>query len=114
MRISDWSSVVCSSDLMRRHFKFCHASLRGQTIFCSIRLSAVSFSDWIMGSGRQSSSRRAFAVSNRLAGPKRVTTRRKGGLTERKRVGKGKRVYVRVELGGRRHIQKKMQHLNRI
>src|SRR3546814_13314425 len=100
MRISDWSSDVCSSDLRlhsrrRRSMLVCHPRLRnGRT-----------------AGFRQSATRTRLSGSNgnpvltpiEVAPPENITSPR-----GRKSVVSGKRVSVRVELGGRRyHIKKK-------
>src|SRR3546814_6050317 len=79
MRISDWSSDVCSSDLARFH-----------------RELAEQFPDALYGSRRDFSAKLAGEFDAALATG-----------SDRKRVVKGKSVSVRVDLGGRRIIKKK-------
>src|SRR3546814_12697757 len=92
MRISDWSSDVCSSDLAAAEWQpgVMRAAARG--------LPADQFA--------LANDYAAFfdAVHDRaLQWPK--TPRRR--LIDRKSVVKGKRVYVRVDHGGRRSLKKK-------
>src|SRR3546814_16146854 len=101
MRISDWSSDVCSSDLFGRDVTAC---LRGD------RDRQVAF--FVSGVGED------------RAGPAGVVLPQLFDLgvereVDRKRVVKGKRVSVRVDLGGRRIIKiqktnqrKKYKHRN--
>src|SRR3546814_4358277 len=83
MRISDWSSDVCSSDLRA-------AAQR-----------AAGHSGHVVGGDVDVQHR--LALGGRLAG----AGRRNGGDGELKRVVSGKRVSVSVDLGGRRIIKKK-------
>src|SRR3546814_13887375 len=107
MRISDWSSDVCSSDLKRR----ARAEQRGR---CQ--------GDWGAGPGDPALDRRHHTpATGAFAGPasrRPCTHRYNAGNTrrvskveemtpDRKRVVKGKSVAVRVDLGGRRTITKK-------
>src|SRR3546814_20314653 len=83
MRISDWSSDVCSSDLGKRG----NGGVRRRPETVTMR---------------------RFATSGGTAG---VPSRRQGPdaleREDRKSVVKGKSVSVRVDLGGRRIIKKK-------
>src|SRR3546814_15173602 len=95
MRISDWSSDVCSSDLhppscSRR----CHCGRDG--------LRSRWPNDW----GRSWSGRKGAST---------LRPRRRPARTEdRKSVVSGKRVSVRVDLGGRRIIKKKRKQMANI
>src|SRR3546814_17018750 len=106
MRISDWSSDVCSSDLV-----------------CTIIPNLLDYPGPaahhdIMGIGRAGQSRRAEEF-DRLRGPDQTSRQteqaRFGGWqriaaqskTDRKGVVEGKRVSVRVDLGGGRILKKK-------
>src|SRR3546814_19961745 len=83
VRISDWSSDVCSSDLS-------HLAAGDLRFFDGARrFSAVSGS---------------LGASYDLGGHWRIGLN--GSRTDRKRVVEGKRVSVRVDLGGRRIIKK--------
>src|SRR3546814_16641856 len=92
MRISDWSSDVCSSDLraarMRGAVPAPSCPIAGQGGISSDELS------------RSSGLRHAAQA----ASPERAVATRRG---DRKSVVEGKRVSVRVDLGGRRIITKK-------
>src|SRR3546814_21039999 len=81
MRISDWSSDVCSSDLARFYGTF-----------------ASALEETVPPPGR-------IAVASPSGGY--------GGYLDRKSAGLGKRVLVRVGLGGSRIIQKKKTPLPR-
>src|SRR3546814_13625273 len=107
MRISDWSSDVCSSDLPSRSklpariASGCSAARTGDLVLIEIRRSALKL-------------RRVAIVC-----PVRTAVGKFGGglsaLTagDRKSVGSGKSVSVRVDLGSRR-ILKKKQHKTRL
>src|SRR3546814_17787415 len=92
LRISDWSSDVCSSDLRPR--AACRAGARR------------------LGSGRR---RPAHGTVDRGGAARRPCPRpdddvpRRVHTGDRKRVVVGKSVSVRVDLGGRRNIKKKIQ-----
>src|SRR3546814_14833441 len=86
MRISDWSSDVCSSDLSRS---------------CALR-EHVGEMQVALGS-RMAQTTRGPSKSTALKLPNSLTCSR----SEERRVGKS--VSVRVDLGGRRIIQKKKQ-----
>src|SRR3546814_16296783 len=98
MRISDWSSDVCSSDLTRLRF----APVRDGD-FAGL-LAYMDEAHFL-----------AFGVE-RVAGERRIVARRRVVAAEsergemlasqdRKSVGEGKSVSVRVDLGGRRIIK---------
>src|SRR3546814_14116579 len=82
MRISDWSSDVCSSDLVGE-------SMNGASRDCS---------------------RRSAGPTLRSRRPRQKM--KLGGDQDRKSVVSGKSVSVRVDLGGRRIIQKKRRRLS--
>src|SRR3546814_17863208 len=100
MRISDWSSDVCSSDLIPAssalNAESCSSTWSASASFCATRLviavnrcsSAVSKGVACCASGRPS----------------------KAILRGRKSVVEGKRVSVRVDSGGRRIINKKQTY----
>src|SRR3546814_17766384 len=112
MRISDWSSDVCSSDLrlgrqhrierplqrVRLDFHIVHA-------FHSFHEStAITRAAGCIGCATRLTSARSSASSSRGRIPRAARTR------DRKSVGQGKSVSVRVDLGGRRIIKKKKQN----
>src|SRR3546814_17982843 len=97
MRISDWSSDVCSSDLDRRR-------LPGRGAYRGVR--AEGHRQGARG-GSVSRRRRLGRVRGRGSARKEA----RGGSTDRKSVVSGKSVSVRVDLGGRRSITKKKQSI---
>src|SRR3546814_16283183 len=90
LRISDWSSDVCSSDLSRARSPAPPPKQSPATSSCCRRLAPRSTSIRIMNS-----------AATRFAPPYRRSAQ------DRKSVAEGKSVYVRVDLGGRRIIKKK-------
>src|SRR3546814_20369202 len=97
MRISDWSSDVCSSDLY--------------TGFAGLQYERA-LSDGVTGFGRIDYSYRSgfwWDVLNTLREPNRHLLDASIGVRtgERKSVVEGTSVSVRVDLGGRRIIKKK-------
>src|SRR3546814_15759952 len=104
MRISDWSSDVCSSDLPRPAVA---AAVSGGPD--SLALTFL-LHDWLAERGgrlatftvdhglRPDSAREAASVGRLL---------RRHGIADRKSVVEGKSVSVRVDLGGRRIIKNK-------
>src|SRR3546814_17820653 len=94
MRISDWSSDVCSSDLVRG-------------------AAAASRRQGDRGRRRRpGESRRAPQARDRRAAQCRQIDAdqpdaRRGSAEDRKSVVSGKSVFVRVDIGGRRSIKKK-------
>src|SRR3546814_13419379 len=111
MRISDWSSDVCSSDLV---FAISSASARllrpkSKRTVLSANSTKCSYLQkktppprtLKVAAHRSVSSSIALAPSERL--PVRKTSDRKSGVS-------GKSVSVRVDLGGRLIIKKKKQH----
>src|SRR3546814_15678756 len=107
MRISDWSSDVCSSDLreisagffvsMRRRQRY--AGLRRDR--GAVRVRAGAFEIPLRGDDAAGVRRHVDACAERH----RCTNRD----VDRKSVVSGKSVSVRVDLGGRRIIKKKTQ-----
>src|SRR3546814_11387008 len=96
MRISDWSSDVCSSDL-------CHAP------GAAARRCAASSTRSHANIRKQFSPESAAEQRRRDAGPDGASTLRSGGFprhSDRKSVVEGKSRSVRVDLGGRRIIKK--------
>src|SRR3546814_11162788 len=106
MRISDWSSDVCSSDLMAR-LGYSRYGVQG--------------GDWGGIIGRRIAQRHSGAVAalhtnipyayppKGAAPPESYKEFRKTGTADRKSDVSGKRVSVSVELGGRRSIKKKQK-----
>src|SRR3546814_13983000 len=93
MRIRDWSSDVCSSDLRRLVIQKCTACGAHQFYPRPFCLACESDKvEWVEASGH------GVVYS--------VTTVR----VDRKSVVSGKRVSVRVDIGGRRTITKKQRH----
>src|SRR3546814_19070250 len=113
MRISDWSSDVCSSDLQRdypegawHHPRRCDAALPPAAPvrwLAELRARTVGEGGRLGDHGQASSQRgRRLLADAGLRG------------RDRKSVVSGKRVSVRVDLGGGRHIKKKKQnHTNK-
>src|SRR3546814_13815008 len=87
MRISDWSSDVCSSDLLRSDY-----TAQGPTVNLAARI------EQLCEPGRVYVS---HATAQLLEGYCRLRA-----LGDRKRVVEGKSVSVRVDLGGGRIIKK--------
>src|SRR3546814_13982110 len=99
MRISDWSSDVCSSDV-------------SCPVFFGAAAIAPDFVTFIFGPKWTEGSYIMIALAlvagpatlNYFQGPALFAAGRSG---DRKSVGEGKRVAVRVDLGGRRFLKKK-------
>src|SRR3546814_19197421 len=91
MRISDWSSDVCSSDLP---LKVCNSHLANSVIAQSVR-----------GGHAEHPPIRCRLLSEKEPSLQPEPT---GHGRDRKSVVSGKSVSVRVDLGGRRIIKKKM------
>src|SRR3546814_7544717 len=93
MRISDWSSDVCSSDLSarRRHRFLCDLA----TVFAPKRSARRA----LFGSWREAAWRWRPASAGVPSIPRK----------DRKSVVEGKSVSVRVDIGGRRIITKRQQ-----
>src|SRR3546814_20288328 len=97
MRISDWSSDVCSSDLAaRRLLPLRRGAVLGRRLRAGA-LFALPLLDLPQDSGRR-------RVCDQSGG--------EGRHTDRKSVGEGKSVSVRVDLGGRRKLKKKNNNKN--
>src|SRR3546814_18186846 len=90
MRISDWSSDVCSSDLSRRR-----------------RIPSPSTTWSSCGAATAAMQGRLRALRSMLSGSPGSPGSASTDRTDRKSVVEGKRVSVRVDLGGRRIIKKK-------
>src|SRR3546814_15748452 len=130
MRISDWSSDVCSSDLTSRVAEPCRLSppalaasrprtLRGDgaaagTLRLPHRACLPAARGAAGGRARLSRYRQRRQLSldqprlrAGLRGPARRAARSGGDGRDRKSVVKGKSVSVRLDLGGRRTLKKK-------
>src|SRR3546814_21040929 len=122
MRISDWSSDVCSSDLLRARRPDAgvaiglqlHADL--QRVALGLRSARLCLADLVRNAAdrldmvadivRDDIGLRGVARGAHLA----VEFAEEGGVEiDRKRVGKGTSVSVRVDLVGRRYIKKNKQ-----
>src|SRR3546814_11534025 len=114
MRISDWSSDVCSSDLYSGdRIQVCQAGC------LSIRSCADS-----VGKGSKTSARSDLAQKKSTSRGASAATSASRSLSsglksrvekaqkDRKSVVEGKSVSVRVDLGGRRLLQKTKKHQN--
>src|SRR3546814_18042347 len=101
MRISDWSSDVCSSDLHRWRTRHERQGARQETRPQTRPGSAAR---------AQGRGRRPGAGSQ----PRRQPARAAGRREDRKSVAEGKSVSVRVDLGGRRIIKKKTKKKDQI
>src|SRR3546814_14900737 len=97
MRISDWSSDVCSSDLCR-----------------AARVTGTTSSSVVMPSASCTRARMASAAKPICAaGARSRLSDHSHSAIDRKSVVSGKSVSVSVDLGGRRLIQiKKQKHIN--
>src|SRR3546814_16739199 len=100
MRISDWSSDVCSSDLRKQGLRVGRRMIHGRGDEADDarvrRAEPVGARDNRLGYGTLFGGRRRTADALGLAG-------------DRKRVVLGQSVSVRVDLGGRRIIKKTIQ-----
>src|SRR3546814_15328166 len=103
MRISDWSSDVCSSDLAENDLMLAEFNARnGEALDALINKHNVQlkrFSDDMLTKMGEAAGRVVAQVGQSDAQTKKV-------YEDRKSVVKGKRVSVRVDLGGRRIIKK--------
>src|SRR3546814_20392182 len=126
MRISDWSSDVCSSDLPRSTPQRAGSTPRSW-LFLPVRAAqppkGKPQADGEEQKRRQPKQRRGAIERRVVAHPVSVTrdepfADRLGALAgrgpasqpvDRKRVVEGKRVYIRVNFGGRRIHQKQIQ-----
>src|SRR3546814_16098726 len=96
MRISDWSSDVCSSDLFQKNR--IHADVSIGNFFTPQETHDARF--------KEGKFRKSVVTPPRSAGCRRVCGRW-WLVPARKSVVEGKSVSVRVDLGGRRIIKKK-------
>src|SRR3546814_12724106 len=120
MRISDWSSDVCSSDLdvlalgrqkqIRRAYADAAAALAatGQDEDLAVAEDIVGFvADMPAAVSRRLERARAIMIADRPAGAAGSRSRAThGDIADRKSVVEGNGVAVRVALGGRRTIKK--------
>src|SRR3546814_18687824 len=101
MRISDWSSDVCSSDLALRFLDPAH-----------LDLGSIVLAPGIMAEGTagQRPGAQTPAIEDPIGGNTRMLEQIGVVMKQldRKSVVEGKRVSVRVDLGGRRIIKKKI------
>src|SRR3546814_11385970 len=104
MRISDWSSDVCSSDLdMQIGGK--PVAVLGQQVSDACDNTAVQFRRRIAAGGMHPHDMIEQCPRRRLAALDQPVARQE----DRKSVVSGKRVSVRVDLGGRRIIKKQQK-----
>src|SRR3546814_21169587 len=112
MRISDWSSDVCSSDL--------RLQLTGEDVRLRIAGRALRVLEVVLGISNANQMRRIerIAAEARIDGRiDHILSRCDSGdrrKRDRKSVVKGKSVSVRVDIGGSRLIKKKTQNKNYI
>src|SRR3546814_15657894 len=109
MRISDWSSDVCSSDLSQAPDRLSRTRPRrspGRGVMMGIRtaarLSAHRHREWLPSRVQTA----AQLPADRASAPVGDAARRS---RDRKRVVEGKSVSVRVDLGGGRFIKQKKE-----
>src|SRR3546814_12863363 len=102
MRISDWSSDVCSSDLPP---PCCHRRNSGGAALSSPPARTPPYKTGIAGYGRGNSANRACCRGYD------IWRRAQGRSPDRKRVVQGKSVSVRVGRGGRRSVKKKKEDI---
>src|SRR3546814_19765220 len=121
MRISDWSSDVCSSDLL---FGGCEAALRqnsGVEFRFSCQRKITDLAPWTLavlllnrserfGGGKPVIGKllRIEPDAHRVGRCESLDIAHAGHAPDRQSVVSGKSVSVRVDIGGRRHIKKKM------
>src|SRR3546814_13353521 len=107
MRISDWSSDVCSSDLQRKRcgrFEALRATVRAGTS----DIYSFDHDAWIGPEPRDAPSRFGSANVRRGGFERRRNDAGKfESAIDRKSVGWGKSVSIRVDLGGRRISKQK-------
>src|SRR3546814_20687067 len=102
MRISDWSSDVCSSDLIQ-----CRLMVEGNPSKAPFRVFGSS-SGIVERAGAHPFQAEALHINIRV-GDFRIVTEATGLRQQRSEERReGKRVSVRVDLGGRRIIKKKL------
>src|SRR3546814_15697128 len=112
MRISDWSSDVCSSDLITAiDSDLAGAGLHPDAGDCVLpaasRIGAAELVEFLLTEWRSFNRR----FRDRCCWHRSVSSSRSDDVLQvgkdRKRVVQGKRVSVRGDIGGRRHIKKK-------
>src|SRR3546814_10967528 len=104
MRISDWSSDVCSSDLVVGADRVDWAALFDQTTVEPLDVVAVG----ALHEGVDvAATHRDSEMLLHLGAAEAIAVAPAGRRRDRKSVVEGKRVSVRVGLGGRRNIQTK-------
>src|SRR3546814_11099583 len=111
LRISDWSSDVCSSDLVHRDGADFTAGIGG--FFDILRPGQIEerVQGFVVAQDRRLQGQAKTVGHGRALNA--VEQRAVAGLIQdRKSVGKGTRVSVRVDLGGRRSIKKKKRNQN--
>src|SRR3546814_19984864 len=103
MRISDWSSDVCSADLRSRTGPHLHHLERLPDPL------SLQFDETGQGLSEQRADPGGGEEVARLLRPELAGADEAGSgvVNDRKSVGEGKSGYLRVDLGGRRHIRKK-------
>src|SRR3546814_12457519 len=106
MRISDWSSDVCSSDLVADHLRGVRVRPEDVVVEEAVPVESRLLGD-LWGTDRAVPHERGDTVER---------TRSRGELLERDRksVAEGKSVSVRVDLGGRRINKKKTNIANKM
>src|SRR3546814_17508172 len=112
MRISDWSSDVCSSDLTKRHFGEIGKSSGMRSASRRIHPSAV---PWSRSRSKSENAAPAATAPPVLRAPNVTTStsqNRPPKGEDRQSVVEGKREAVRGDLGGR-HIIKKTKQNNK-
>src|SRR3546814_13593249 len=112
MRISDWSSDVCSSDLAKRkaHWPFCRRSrFANPILMTALPAKRIGQSNFVLALASASSQRKStqrgggLTMAHMAMGQAPASTAR----SDRTSVVSGKSVTVREELGGRSLKQKK-------
>src|SRR3546814_13356721 len=114
MRISDWSSDVCSSDLHRTIGKTDHGEGRGVRVGPDRRKNRETrrlARRHARPPARADPRRRTGGDRNGQVAQAVEPARRPGVGTERKSVVTGKSVEVRVDLGGRRILKKNTTYI---
>src|SRR3546814_15108792 len=103
MRISDWSSDVCSSDLSNRYLTSAVATSSTTLLLLGPTTLAAS-----QRAGESHAEHRAVVAAIAAGDDERAETLMRG--QDRKSVGWGQRVSARVVLGGRRTINTHISH----
>src|SRR3546814_17686983 len=107
MRISDWSSDMCSSDLPRP------STSSGRGLFVASLILSLSKGEADCAAARLERAAEHALGGRHLVGLARVDGARlpeRAGDADRKRVVQGKSVSVRVDLGGRVLLKQKRTH----